>query len=125
MTTELPLMNEFLIQYRHSRVRLFRRNVFKRLTENNGRKSMLTAGIKGQADVYGYYRGTDPYKYAIPFELEFKGAYTIVLPEQKQWRAWCKDWDIPHWVLRAGQTETDSETISRWSIELTSFINDL
>lgn len=139
MSTEIPLMTEFLIQYHHTAVRLFRRNVFKRLTVNNDKVSMLKAGIKGQCDVYGYIssRGTvfgsgnkivghtTKQGYAIPIEIEFKGVDTIVTPAQKNWRQFCLQIGIPHIVLRAGIEENDMMVMLRWNNELNKFIHDL
>lgn len=127
MSDELPLMKKFLGSYRHPDARLFRRQIIDKTVRElrSERVHQLKAGIKGQADVYGFVR-VNMTKFApIPIEIEFKGLKTKVEPEQEMWRQFCENWNIPHLILRAAHDETDEQTLTRWAFELDKFINKL
>ncbi len=89
-------------------LRLFRRNVVVARMENR----TVRAGIKGQCDLYGYFRGS------IAVEVELKAAGKSSSPEQRAWAEWCKEWRVIHAVLRAQKGESDEQTIDRWCAEL-------
>jgi hypothetical protein len=89
-------------------LRLFRRNVLAVRIENRG----MRAGIKGQADLYGFWKG------GRPIELELKAAHRHQRPEQKVWAEWCHAWGVPYLLLKARPEETLEETVSRWCSEV-------
>lgn len=109
MPTERELQAALLLAAprRIPTLRLFRRNVAT--VKIDGRT--VRAGIKGQADLYGYFRG------GLGIELELK-AFGRLSPEQLQWQAFCKEWGIPHLVLRAREGESVGETVERWCSEI-------
>lgn len=135
---EIPLMKEFLAQYRNPRVRLFRRNIINKNMQDlhSGKIHKVNAGIKGQADCYAFVRASAPVMgsdskvlgwtltqgTAINIEIEFKGARTPTSEEQKQWRTFCMQWGVPHIVLRASHDEEPLQTISRWMKELDKLV---
>lgn len=134
---EIPLMAEFLGSYRNPRVRLFRRNIWNDNMQNlhTGKIIKVKAGIVGQADAYAFVRAGKPVFNAgglagwtttkgpaVPIEIEFKGAKTVVSDEQKQWRAFCLEWGVPHIVLRASHDEEPSQTVMRWHFELDALV---
>jgi hypothetical protein len=141
MTREIPLMTEFLGSYRHPRVRLFRRNIINKTVQDihTGKVHQVKAGLTGQADCYAFVRSQQPVYgvgnkrigwtakqgYAIPIEIEFKGAKTPVSDEQVNWRFFCGEWGIPHLVLRASYDEEPVETVKRWTTELTALVDRL
>lgn len=94
-------------------LRLFRRNVAT--VQVQGRT--IKAGIRGQADIYGYFRG------GRAIELELKGPTTRMTPEQEAWQAFCRGWGIPHLVLRARKGESVEETVTRWCEEIASLVS--
>lgn len=85
-------------------LRLFRRNVGVVKLENR----VLRAGIKGQADLYGYERGTGR---AVEIEVKLFGKLT---PEQERWRDWCREWGVRWLLLAARKEEATGETLTRW-----------
>jgi len=89
-------------------VRLFRRNIVKVRIEDR----LVRAGIKGQCDLYAITRG------GRHIEVELKGVNTPTSADQRTWRAWCIEWEVPHVVLRAKKNETTEETVERWCLEL-------
>jgi hypothetical protein len=135
---EIPLMKEFLGAYRNPRVRLFRRNIINKNMQDlhTGKVHKVNAGIKGQADCYAFVRASKPVVgtaglivgwtltqgTAINIEIEFKGARTPTSDEQKQWRAFCQEWGIPHIVLRAAHDEEPLQTMARWTRELNAIV---
>lgn len=89
-------------------LRLFRRNILK--VKINGRA--MHAGIRGQADLYGFWRG------GRAIELELKSATGTTNKDQKAWAAFCHAWGIQHLVLKAMKQETVVETVERWCSEI-------
>lgn len=139
MSREIPLMREFLAQYRHPRVRLFRRQVIDKTVQDvhSGRVHQVKAGIKGQADVYGFIKTFVPVhttsgvkiagythdpSIAVPFEVEFKAERTRVSAEQERWKEFCAEWGIPHLILRARIGESQEQTLTRWNSELDELV---
>jgi hypothetical protein len=94
-------------------LRLFRRNV---LAARVGERT-VRAGIKGQADLYAYVRGGSV------IEIELKAAGKLLSPEQKTWQTWCREWGVPHLVLRAEKGETVEGTVERWIGEISAALN--
>lgn len=88
-------------------VRLFRRQIMKASINNR----FLSAGIKGQADLYGYIQG------GRVIELELKAYRTYTSPEQLKWEQFCKDWGVLYLRLRAKKEDSCAQTIMDW-IEL-------
>lgn len=93
-------------------VRVFRRNVINRVVEERGRKFALRNGIAGQADAYALVKG------GRHVEIETKAARGVMRDAQWAWRSFCRDWGIPHLVLRARSDEDEEATIARWLEEL-------
>lgn len=93
-------------------LRLFRRNVIAVRVEER----TVRAGIAGQCDLYGITRGGGH------IEIELKNVGKDLNPDQKKWRAWCLEWEIPHVVLRAAKGETVEGTVERWLTELAALI---
>lgn len=135
MSREIPLMREFLAAYRHPLVRLFRRNIFNKTMQdiNTGKVHQVKAAIKGQADVYGYIKGMQSpnvisgafHRHAVPFEIEFKAEKTRVSDEQENWRNFCREWGIPHLILRAQPGDGPVFTVHRWTEELNKLVQSL
>jgi hypothetical protein len=107
-TSELQPALLLLAPKRIPDLRLFRRNVV--MVAVGDRK--IRAGIKGQADLYGFWRGGKA------IELELKGARTRSTPDQDAWAAFCFDWGVQHLTLRAQKNETVEETTERWCREI-------
>lgn len=97
-------------------LRLFRRNVGFGTTAAG---QPFKAGIKGQADLYGYSAHTTP---ATPIELELKSVSGALSKEQALWAQFCKRFNVPHLVLRAQRSETAEETIVRWIEEIQTLL---
>ena len=91
-----------------SDLRLFRRQVMA--GKIDGR--YMKAGIRGQSDVYGFWRGSRA------VELELKSLTGSTTPEQRAWREFCLAWGIPHLVLKPQKMETVEETVARWLREI-------
>ncbi len=89
-------------------LRLFRRNVLVMKVEGR----TVRAGIKGQCDLYGYFKGGQS------IEIELKSATKPSTPEQKTWAAWCAEWGVLHLLLRARADETAQATVARWCAEI-------
>ena len=85
-------------------LRLFRRQIMSGRIE--GRR--MSAGIAGQADLYGYWRGGGA------VEIELKSLTGTTTPEQRAWREWCVSWGVPHLVLKPLRNEAVSATVARW-----------
>lgn len=97
-------------------VRLFRRNIIDQHVERNGRRYHLTAGIKGQADLYGYARArAGP---AIPLELELKAHDGTQTKEQRAWMTFSTTMGIPFLLLKQQRGETTAATVARWIQEI-------
>lgn len=90
-------------------LRLFRRNIGEAKLKGG---YTVQFGIPGQCDLYGITRG------GVHLEVELKGLKTPLSVEQRVWKDWCDEWQIPHIVLRAGKDETVKETVDRWCREL-------
>lgn len=120
---EVPLMKEFLAEFRNPKIKLFRRNILDKTMQelSSSRIHQVKAGIKGQADVYGYIKSFR----AIPIEIEFKGERTPTSEAQKRWRTFCDEWGILHFIFRARIGEHPSVTLQRWSTELSTLASDL
>ena len=76
------------------RVRLYPRNVGVFRLEG-GR--YFHSGVKGQADVWGYFRGGDGI--TRPIEIELKMPRGKVEPAQEMWREHCETWQITFFLL--------------------------
>jgi len=103
---ETHLMREFMHRAAVAlpMLRLFRRNVAFIKVDNRA----IRAGLKGQADLYGYIRG------GRVIEIEIKAAHGKLTPEQEAWRDWCQEWGIPHLVLWAH----DDDPVTGWLEEV-------
>lgn len=113
MPTETELRRLFVAataKHLRSRVALYIRNVgvFK-LSEHR----FFRSGIKGQADIYGWYRDAESKPRPIEIELKVRGR--DLTDEQKAWAKHCFLWGVKHVVLDAG---TESDPINRWLAEL-------
>ena len=87
-------------------VRLFARNVgFFKLQTGHGFK----AGIKGQADIWGFLRGGKS------IELELKTKRGKLSPDQERWRDFCLEWGVIYLLLEA---RDDANPIARWVEEI-------
>jgi hypothetical protein len=89
-------------------LRLFRRNVIKVHIGDR----FVRAGIRGQADLHGYWRG------GTGIEVELKAARGRSTPEQIAWATFCREWGVQHLVLKALAKETTEETAERWCREV-------
>ena len=89
-------------------LRLFRRNVAK---VRVGKRTIRFA-IPGQCDLYGLVRG------GRHIEVELKAAAGSLSAEQRAWRDFCQEWNVPWLLLQAGRGETVEVTVSRWLSEL-------
>jgi hypothetical protein len=74
--------------------------------------------IPGQCDLYGIVQG------GRHIEVELKSLKKPLLPEQKQWQSWCKEWGVPHTVLRSVAGETVPQTVERWCLELKRLVEN-
>ena len=88
-------------------LRLFRRNVGA--IQMQGR--VFRAGLPGQADMYGYERGTGR---AIEIEAKLRSKLS---PDQERWRDWCQSWGVLWLLLAASKGETQGQTVTRWVAE--------
>jgi len=91
-------------------LRLFRRMVG--VGNVGGRE--VRFGIRGQADLYGYWKG------GIGVEIELKSASGRLSDDQRRWASWCEGWGVRCLVLQARADESAAETVSRWLAELGS-----
>jgi len=89
-------------------LRLFRRNIS--VVQVDGRR--IKHGIKGQADVYGYWKGGQ----AIELELKALGGSTR--EGQKEWAEFCRQWNVAYLLLRPIKDETLKTTVDRWLTEI-------
>lgn len=100
-------------------LRLFNRNVGFFKTPGGGG---FRAGIKGQADIYGFFRlRRGPFidgvqtRITIPIEVELKKFGQSLKPEQEAWRNWCQEWEVPYLLLEEkSKTAIPSDTIGEW-----------
>lgn len=99
-----------------NRVRLYVRNVGVFKLEG-GR--FFHAGIKGQADVWGYFRGLDGI--TRPIEIEIKRNRRELDEAQDMWRTHCLEWGISYLQLTEEKNETD--TVARFVRELGDVID--
>lgn len=83
------------------RVRLYTRNVG--VFRLNGDR-YFRAGIKGQADVTGYYRTEGGPR---PIEVELKMPRGTMTPEQEAWRTHCEEWGVTYLLLTVQKDEAD------------------
>lgn len=97
-------------------LRLFTRQVMRVKLHESERT--VAVGIKGQCDLYGLARG------GLHIELELKTATGVMSPKQREWRAFCERWAVPHLVLRAKAEESVEETVKRWCHEIRWLVND-
>lgn len=93
-------------------LRLFRRNVGT--MQLNGR--VFKAGIKGQADIYGYIKGGQV------IEIETKSARGTLNENQERWKAWCEGWGIRYVLLKRIPNEHHLDTVRRWIAELKEIV---
>ncbi len=108
---ELDLMRAFMAEVPIAipDARIFRRDI---INEKSARGHWIKAGIKGQADTYILARG------GRHVELETKAANGRLSDEQKAWRAFCLEFQIPYLMPRAKAGEHPTITIERWIGEL-------
>lgn len=91
-------------------VRLFIRNIATIEFEDR----VIKAGVKGQADVWGWLFTTSRSLFPIPLEIELKNVKTPQNPHQKAWEDYCLTHHVPYLLLRAHKGATSSEVIERW-----------
>lgn len=105
MKTETELRRIYVAAATHEfpDVRFFIRNVGKLMVGDR----VISAGIKGQADVYGYVRG------GRGIEIELKNIRTPQTKEQRAWQAFCEEWDIPYLLLRAQSADPIDDWLTR------------
>jgi hypothetical protein len=97
-----------LVPKRIHDLRLWRRNIsFVRVEERS-----MRSGIKGQADIYGYWRA------GFGIEIELKSLRGVTTTEQFAWEAFCRSWNIGYLRLRPLRTETSEQTLNRWVQEI-------
>ncbi len=89
-------------------LRLFRRNVS--VIRVGDRR--IKHGIKGQSDLYGYWRG------GTVIELELKSLSGSIRKGQKEWAAFCQEWNVTYLVLKPLKDETIKTTVDRWCQEI-------
>ena len=94
-------------------VKLFVRNVGVFRVEGRA----FRAGIRGQADIYGYERGTGR-----GIEIELKSSTGRWRPGQQEWRDWCREWGVPWLLLRGTRLESPEEIVTRWVSELAAYL---
>jgi hypothetical protein len=97
-----------LLPQRIPDLRVWRRQIMFARVDGRPMKS----GIKGQADLYGYWRGGQA------IEIELKSLRRITTPEQLAWEAFCKGWGVGYLRLRPLKTESVEETLERWVREI-------
>lgn len=117
VSLESQLQTAFLLAApaRLPAVRLFRRNVGAARMHGD---VVVRFAIPGQCDLYGITRGGGH------VEVELKSLKKPLSVEQKAWAAFCKEWGIPHTVLRSLAGETVKQTVDRWCVELKRLIDD-
>lgn len=93
--------------------RIERRNIINVETKHGAR---VRNGIKGQSDAFALRRD------GWHIEIETKAARGVMAEAQKNWRAACLAWGIPHIVLRARRGEKPEETVTRWIDELRAVV---
>ena len=111
---EVVLRREFIaaaIRAYPTRIRLYVRNVgvFKL---SDGR--YFHSAVKGQADVWGYFKGKDGI--TRPIEIELKRIRHTVDEAQEMWKAHCEEWRITYLMLVERKDDTD--TVARFVKEL-------
>jgi hypothetical protein len=111
---EVVLRREFIaaaIRAYPQRIRLYARNVgvFKLA---DGR--YFHAAVKGQSDIWGYYRGRD--NITRPLEIELKRIRHTVDEAQEMWKTHCEEWGITYLMLVEKKEDTD--TVARFVREL-------
>lgn len=111
---ETVLRREFIaacVRAYPDRIRLYARNVgvFKL---SDGR--WFHSAIKGQSDVWGYFR--DRNSVTRPIEIELKRVRHKVDPAQEQWRDHCLAWNITYLMLVEQKDDTD--TVGRFVREV-------
>ena len=107
-TLELQPALLLLAPQRIPDLRLFRRNILK--VSIGARK--IRAGIKGQADLYGFWRG------GVAIELELKSARGHLNEDQRKWARFCEAWGVQYLVLKAEKNESVEGTVERWCREI-------
>lgn len=110
MTIESDYLKELLLlaPRRIADLRLWRRNITYVQIDDRPMRS----GIKGQADLYGYWRG------GIAIEIELKSLRAKISPEQLAWEGFCKSWSVTYVRLRPERDETMQGTLDRWILEI-------
>ena len=108
--TEAELQDALLLALPSAlpRLRVFRRQVH--MVRIEGR--MVRAGIRGQADLYGVWRG------GLHLEIELKAYGGTLRRDQIAWRDFCRSWETPWLLLVGGRSETKTETVVRWMAEI-------
>jgi len=112
---ETDLLHLFIERVPHSLpdVRVFRRNIINVETVHGFR---ARNGVKGQADAYAIVRG------GRCVEIETKAARGVLQQAQRNWRAFCASFGVPHLVLRAAKGEEPSATVGRCIAELQAVV---
>lgn len=113
--TDLVKLFSYEAVRRDPSLRIFRRNIVAARTAAG---TFVRAGIKGQADVYGFLSGSP----AVPFELEAKAHAGRPTEEQIAWANFCRRMGIPHLFLRAHKGERPTATVNRWIDELQTLL---
>lgn len=111
---EVVLRREFIaaaIRAYPDRVRLYARNVgVFRLQDGR----WFHSAVKGQADIWGYFKGKDGI--TRPIEIELKRVRHKVEEAQEMWEAHCRQWRITYLLLQEKKDDTD--TVGRFVREL-------
>jgi hypothetical protein len=97
-------------------LRLFRRNIgvarYKQApqapTHLPQPSRRVKFGIKGQCDLYGYFKG------GRGIEIELKSKNGKLSKEQEAWCSWCQGWGVRWVALWPFKDETPEKTIERW-----------
>lgn len=99
------------------KLRLFRRNVSKIriLDPISNRSRVVRFALPGQCDLYGIVQGGEH------FELELKSATGSLDEDQRRWKAFCEEWRVPYFLLKAKRDESKEQTVGRWIHEIQIF----
>lgn len=122
---EVVLRREFIaaaIRAYPNRIRLYARNVgVFRLAGFDNKPRYFHSGVRGQADIYGYFRGKDGI--TRPIEIELKRVRGTTDEAQEMWAAHCRQWRITYLLLQERKDDTD--TVGRFVKELGEAIDVL
>lgn len=102
MNPSTALANKVIIAVQQTcpRARIFRRVVAK--VHPIGQPDIvMSVGIEGQSDLYGFTQSRHPGAPAVPFEIELKVGKDRESAAQVNWRELCRILGVPHLVLAA------------------------